>query len=500
MFSYIKKIYKQLKTIYSINKIIDKINENSHLGIESKIQQVNLQELKTYIFSSGSVYIKFFQWYVSKLKANIVDNKSDSHNRSDNTSLQIITYFEDIFEQCPYHDLKYTQAIFKSMMPSLKLEEYIDISTLKEIASGSIGQIYYARRLSDNKEIAIKVKHPDVDIELENQTDFIKFIKYIQSINYFRKRYNLFINIDDFMEDINLQCNFNNEAENIKLFRENFKDSAKYIIFPKVLYQSRDMLISEFVDASPVDTVNEIQKFNASLIFICFFYQMLIVDNHIHGDLHCKNWKVRVIPDTVNDIQLVIYDCGICFKNINVELTRDFWFSIGKYDVEMVSKTFKKFIIKSNYNIDDESVELEIKSLLKNLGENNLSTSIIVKSIINFFSSKDIIVHKFLLNFSILMCLIEEFLKKNELINRDKSATKSFNMYDVINESQLDVIAFTETKNCFLSILDIFKNEQHNKYKIFNTNISKNNVQLEGTKRILFNSISLSNLKLNIPE
>ena len=88
----------------------------------------------------------------------------------------LIDYFQDIFENCPFHDIKFTKQIFQESMPGYKLETYIDMGTFKEIASGSIGQVYYAKRLSDGKEVAIKVKHPDITTDLENQLIIINLL------------------------------------------------------------------------------------------------------------------------------------------------------------------------------------------------------------------------------------------------------------------------------------------------------------------------------------
>jgi predicted unusual protein kinase regulating ubiquinone biosynthesis (AarF/ABC1/UbiB family) len=143
-------------------------------------------------------------------------------------------------------------------------------------------------------------------------------IKWIQSIDFIRKKYSLFFNIDDFLNDINLQCDFNNEADNSKQLAQYYEDSSRLIVFPKILVQSRDMLISEYIPAHAFETLTDFQKSHATLTFVCFFYQMLLVDNLIHGDLHCKNWKVRINPENNIDVQIVIYDCGICFNNIDV--------------------------------------------------------------------------------------------------------------------------------------------------------------------------------------
>ena len=293
MFTYVIKIYNQFKNLYNIKKHIDCIYTIKDINNEEKNNKL-FKSLKDIIFKSGSLYIKFLQWYISKLKANIINN----NNPDTIITIKFINYFEDIFEQCPYHSLEHTKTIFKEVMYGIELEDYIDISTFKAIASGSIGQVYYGKRKRDGVEVAIKVKHPTIDTDLENQYELLTVLRYIQSIHYFKVKYNLIFNIDDFLEDINLQCDFNNEANNVKQFIENFKDSEKYIIFPKILFQSNDLLISEYIEGESIESLSDMAKFKTSLNFICFFKQMLFIDNFIHGDLHCKNWKVKYNKDT----------------------------------------------------------------------------------------------------------------------------------------------------------------------------------------------------------
>jgi predicted unusual protein kinase regulating ubiquinone biosynthesis (AarF/ABC1/UbiB family) len=52
-------------------------------------------------------------------------------------------------------------------------------------------------------------------------------------------------------------------------------------VFPEVLYQSNDLLISKYIEGSTIDTLSDIQKYQTSLNFICFFKQMLFIDNFI---------------------------------------------------------------------------------------------------------------------------------------------------------------------------------------------------------------------------
>ena len=315
------------------------------------------------------------------MNKDLIDNNFDNKeniNKSHKLS-KFIKYFEDIFEQCPEHTIEHTEKTFYNSMCGVTLDSYVNINTFKSIASGSIGQVYYAKRKSDNLEIAIKVKHPNIKEDLDNQYEIIKFIKLVQSIKFLRNYFNLYFNIDDFLTDINLQCDFNNEANNCKKFQENFIDSSQCIIFPKIIYQSNDLLISEYIEGESFENLSDIEKYKTTINFICFFYQMLLVDNFLHGDLHCKNWKVRKIKDTtkdINNIQIIVYDCGICFQNSSLELTKDFWFSLINYDTLTLSKVMINFVKNNNsINSSNNSSNIDNKgnNIIDSKGNNNIT-------------------------------------------------------------------------------------------------------------------------------
>lgn len=511
MISYCIRLFKQIRKLYQIKTHLDNIiigfsinntNTNTNTNNENKqniIQQQNFESLKQIIFENGSLYIKLFQWYISKIKANIINNDTiESQN-----TIKFIKYFEDIFEQCPYHDLEHTKNIFTASTDGIELEDYLDISTFKPIASGSIGQIYYGRRKEDGLEVAIKVKHPNIEADLSNQSELIQLIKVFQSISFCRNRYSLFFNLDDFLYDINLQCDFNNEANNCSIFRKNFKDSSHLIIFPRVIYQSKDLLISEYIEGTEFNDLSPMQKFNTSINFNCFFYQMLLVDNFIHGDLHCKNWKVRVIDNDnkQQQVQIIVYDCGICFKNINVQISQDFWFSLVKYDINGLTKVLKTMIEYTNPECNTDNFAEEISKIFDNVLKQNMGTNIILKSIINFFRANNIKIHKFLLNFSILICVLEEFLKNNDVIDRDKNENIKTTMFDIINDGELDVMTFCDIKNCYPKVRELFTINKKDKITQYKNNIIKNKID-EGinTDNKLFSSVSLSGLTFKNPE
>jgi len=496
MFTYVKKIYNQFKNLYDIKKHIDSIYTIKDINNEEENNKL-FKSLKDIIFQSGSLYIKFLQWYISKLKANIINNNPDTI-----ITIKFINYFEDIFEQCPYHSLEHTKTIFKEVMYGIELEDYIDISTFKAIASGSIGQVYYGKRKRDGVEVAIKVKHPTIDTDLENQYELLTVLRYIQSIHYFKVKYNLIFNIDDFLEDINLQCDFNNEANNVKKFIENFKESSNYIIFPKILFQSNDLLISEYIEGKSIESLSDMAKFKTSLNFICFFKQMLFIDNFIHGDLHCKNWKVKYNENT-KITKMIIYDCGICFQNSNIKLSTDFWFALINYDIDKLIIVLKEFLkINNDLNIPyftlnkfDEDVTYIFKNIIDD--NNHMGTSLIMNILLDIFRNNNLIIHKFLLNFTIFICVIEDYMKSNNLIS--KTINNNVTMFDVINDSHFDIIAFCETNKCYTQVCDLIKLKSKDNFKVYKNNNKINNFENNQNKK-LFSSIELSSLTFKPPE
>jgi hypothetical protein len=202
-----------------------------------------------------------------------------------------------------------------------------------------------------------------------------------------------------------------------------------------------------------------------------------------------------------------VYDCGICFKNINAETSADFWFYLGKYDINGLKEILKKFIIRTNNNsqnqLSDELLTNEIGKIFETILDNSVGTGMIMKSIINYFTSHNILIDKFLLNFTITICLLEEFFRKNDVVDREKAVkNNNVSMYDIIQENQLDIISFCKVKNCYPKVLELFMKELDNKYRNYRENIREHNIS-ESNKNnepVLFGSISLSGMVMRSPE
>jgi hypothetical protein len=119
------------------------------------------------------------------------------------------------------------------------------------------------------------------------------------------------------------------------------------------------------------------------------------------------------------------------------------------------------------------------------------------------FITRNITVHKFLLNLSILVCVIEEFLKKGDIINRERNNSNSVSMFDIITDNQLDIIAFCTVNNCYPKICELLQKELDNKYIEYKQNVINNDINENKTndkQPTLFSTISLSGLTFRPPE
>ena len=153
-----------------------------------------------------------------------------------------------------------------------------------------------------------------------------------------------------------------------------------------------------------------------------------------------------------------------------------------------------------NKNIND-AFDAEIVKLFDNILTQSMGTSILINSIIGLFRSNDIQIHKFLLNFSILICVLEEFLKSNDVIDRDKNEIIKTSMFDIINDGELDVMTFCDVKNCYPKVRELFASHKKDKITQYKNNVIKNKID-EGINidNKLFSSISLSGMIFRNPD
>ena len=126
-------IYKLFQLIYIIKKFSNIYKE------DTLVDNKYCFNLKESIFKSGCIGIKFSQWILSKMRSEPSKNCTFA-----------IEYFEDLFDNCPVHNWKNSKKLFYNAYKT-DINSIVKESTINLIASGSIGQIYYAELINPYK-------------------------------------------------------------------------------------------------------------------------------------------------------------------------------------------------------------------------------------------------------------------------------------------------------------------------------------------------------------
>ena len=462
--------YYGLKSLLLFISIIYKgkyIINNNLLNNEKEINK-----LKNKIFKCGCISIKFTQWIISKLKGS--NNKSKFN--------YIIDEFENIFDNCEYHDIKHTKRIFKNDF-NKNIEDIFDINQFEVIASGSIGQVYKTKfkKLKnplENPDIVIKVRHPYIDYIKSYQMILIYIILGMQKITYLKNKFCIHFNLHDFIDNINKQIDFNIEACNNIKFYENYKKND-YVVIPKVYNYSKNIIVSSFEDGSYIDEINEYQKCKVALNLLCLVQNMCMVDNFMHGDLHIKNWKVRPYEKSY---QIILYDFGICFEGPS----KDYNIKIIEYaETQNIKNLIHLFLEDFHYNMKkDDLVEL-LYSKFKEICEEPFNMNIVFNKLIYLFSKYNLIINNLFLNVMLFFCLLEDIWKKTNIICQDPS---TIGIDNIIKNQKLDIITYCKTYNVYPELREISENQ----LKKYNKNTN--------TKDIMFIRTKLSNFEFGCPD
>jgi predicted unusual protein kinase regulating ubiquinone biosynthesis (AarF/ABC1/UbiB family) len=439
------------------------------------------------ISEKGCIYIKFCQWLVS--------NKLTPFPN-------IMKRFENIFDQCPYHNDQFTIDTIRDDlgMTQEELNQYLDFSSLERIASGSIGQVYKCKLINptqDYEYVIIKIKHPSVDEEAKDFSKLVSWFTYLQGKSYFRRKLCLYFDFEEFMNNINSQIDFNIEANNGKKFRELYADSNT-IYFPEILKYSRNVLIAEYVEKVEFEALSDYQK-SFNILNLCgFMFDSLLTTNFCHGDLHCKNWSLIENKDnnTKDKIKykLVIFDYGICYSSKSCNFNQKLYESLehGKvYNIVSLIKHSRGLIDISEYIDNDTDIEID-QDLYDKLAELDDKIKLpdsygMFMLVTKILEEEDIIICKFLMNTFIILFMVDQLLIKN---NIHREINYGNQLCNHLRDVKLDVLAYCKSKKTYPRLIEYLEVAvKSNKY-----NLDKIDSDEELTVN-LFNSIESSKLK-----
>eukprot|EP01095_Lingulamoeba_sp_RSL-Kostka_P015446 TRINITY_DN7108_c0_g1_i1.p1 TRINITY_DN7108_c0_g1~~TRINITY_DN7108_c0_g1_i1.p1 ORF type:complete len:443 (+),score=127.33 TRINITY_DN7108_c0_g1_i1:125-1453(+) len=266
---------------------------------ERNFRKYWLKYLKWALGALGPCSIKFGQWAATRLDLFPED---------------LCRELSNLHTNCPEHSSKYSRKIIEESFGK-RVSEIFPYFDDEPIASGAIAQVHHAK-LKSGIDVAVKIRHPSVDIQIKQDLHTLKF----------------FGSIKNFSQSLSEQLDLYTEAQNLETFNNNFKDFPN-ICFPTAYmeYCSEKMLVESFEEGTLIaefmgyDTVTKLKKtpkefedgvvprteeIKHQLATLGFnaFLKMIFIDHFIHADLHPGNILVR---NRNGNVQIVLLDVGL---------------------------------------------------------------------------------------------------------------------------------------------------------------------------------------------
>jgi len=236
---------------------------------------------------------------------------------------------------------------FKESFDQLPSDLFLEFD-YKPIAAASIGQVHKAK-LKTGEYVAVKIQYPNIESIVENdlkQMDTIKKMleKVIPSMEASDHI------IDELKRSLMEECDYIKEAQNIKVFGENFKDCNE-IVIPRVFeeFSTKFILTMEFMEGDHYeDTLDYPQDVKDKLaqIFYDFHFTSLCDHRHIHADPQHGNYLFK------HD-KVIVLDFGA-----TKEFSKDFVTRYLSFSKSISTKNlprFKKHMCEFNFLKEDAS-------------------------------------------------------------------------------------------------------------------------------------------------
>jgi predicted unusual protein kinase regulating ubiquinone biosynthesis (AarF/ABC1/UbiB family) len=200
--------------------------------------------------------------------------------------------------------LEWVKHHIQSESPKLAEQiEFIDENAF----TASLGQVHRAI-LKDHSEIAIKVRYPGIENEIQEQLDLMmavfKKAPTPSGMKIDTEDYGSFLK--DFFKE---EMNYRKEAESQNRFRDFWISDSRFVI-PKIFldFTTSSLLVQDFESSTSLSTIDDFSPEERDYYYHAmkdFFIHGLLNFGVVHTDLHEKNWGLRR-----EKRQLVFYDFG----------------------------------------------------------------------------------------------------------------------------------------------------------------------------------------------
>ena len=277
-----------------------------------------------------------------------------------------------------------------------------------------------------------------------------------------RKFYYIFppLDLKYFLKSLEDQTNLNIEAQNMKNISKSYSSDKNYIVVPECYYNSENLIVMSYEEGEYFDNIDEkdYTKYKIVLCLSLLLRSMAVIYGSVHGDLHCANWKVRKIPNSNNDYQIVLYDYGIVIYP-NKDFISNFIVAWEKCDFNALIIALENFIEYHPYSEKEfEEKKLDLRKTLLEWTIKPLHINIILNLLCRWAAENNIIYNGNFLNFAVIMSLVEDDFRRFGLTGHDKKKEDPNETIECIFKVEyLNYINFCETKKVFINLKDYYE-------------------------------------------
>lgn len=274
---------------HGLSNLVERINLGNFLASKNNPDKEHLSiptRLRMSFEELGPTFIKFGQLLATRpdlIPEDFIEEMSLLHDNVQSLSYETIT--EVIAEELGPDWQKNFKSISKECL-----------------GSASIAQVHLAE-LQDGQKVVLKVQRPGIVEKINDDLNVLYFIaelleKYIPEV----RPFNPVGMVDEYFKTLQLETNFIVEGNNIRRFKDNFKDETN-IVIPEVHFDltTERVLTMQAIIGKPISQIENItemaENFNSDpdqiiKLGLKVYLKMVFIDGLFHGDLHPGNFFI----------------------------------------------------------------------------------------------------------------------------------------------------------------------------------------------------------------
>ncbi|HMU07290.1 MAG TPA: AarF/UbiB family protein [Kaistella sp.] len=294
-FSFILKYYNSDVVKSTANSVLNEI-EKTEISEDEYNQKP--EELVEDLKKMGPTYVKLGQ-----LLSTRPDLLPENY-------LQALANLQDDVETVPYEEV---QKIFEEEI-GVKINKAFELFDPKPLASASIGQVHLAL-LPSGRKVVVKIQRPGIRKKFIEELETLKNMADLAvTHSKVAKKYAL----DDVIEELRFillnELDYNKEAQNLVILKENLKEFKNLIVpSPVAEYSSSKVLTMDFIDGKKITSLGNLKKIETDFTSVIndlveAYMKQIIVDGFVHAEPHPGNIHV-----TAHD-KVALMDLGMVAK------------------------------------------------------------------------------------------------------------------------------------------------------------------------------------------